>query len=50
MNLDRFSQPLWGEQRHRQPPEDEISAYKRERDEQLVEDLEGGEEDDGRSC
>ncbi|MEK5166193.1 hypothetical protein NYE69_28210 [Paenibacillus sp. FSL R5-0527] len=50
LNLDRFSQPLWGEQQAQQPQEDEIAAYKRERDEKMEEALEGGEEDDGRSC
>ncbi|WP_154674779.1 hypothetical protein [Paenibacillus ihumii] len=49
-DLDRFSQPLWGEQQRRKPQEDELSAYKQERDSGLVERLEGGEENDGRSC
>ncbi|WP_170287173.1 hypothetical protein [Paenibacillus faecis] len=47
IDLDRFSQPLWGEQERRTRREDELAEYKRERDERLEDDLEGGEEDDG---
>jgi len=47
VNLDRFSRPLWGEQERRTPKEDELAAYKRERDERLEEGLKGGEEEDG---
>lgn len=49
VGLDRFSQPLYGEQGRRTPQEDELAAYKRERDEQLEQDLRGGEEGDGDS-
>lgn len=43
-DLDRFSRPLWGEQERQKPQPDELSAYKQERDSELVEGLEGGEE------
>lgn len=49
VNLDRFSRPLWGEQERRTPKEDELAAYKRERDERLEEGLKGGDEEDGDS-
>lgn len=31
--MDRFSQPLWGEDNTPKPEQDEIDAYKKERDE-----------------
>ncbi|MEK3784709.1 hypothetical protein [Paenibacillus sp. FSL R5-0810] len=46
MCLDRFSRPLWDEQKSAgQLEEDALDAYKQQVEDNLVDSLEGGEQD-----
>ncbi|WP_342576551.1 hypothetical protein [Paenibacillus sp. FSL M8-0142] len=46
MSLDRFSWPLWGEQKSAgQLEEDALDAYKQQVEDSMLDSLEGGEQD-----
>ncbi|WP_179292169.1 hypothetical protein [Paenibacillus campinasensis] len=46
MSLDRFSRPLWGEQKSAgQLEEDALDAYKQQVEDSMLDSLEGGEQD-----